>query len=835
MLNKKIRPVFLTILTTCLAWPATASAQSTINAGDMVFRSVGQTHEQTGWVLSDEGYLGTFIELADAGTVTITLSADGEMADGVFPVMDLHVANRKATWCVVDHGSPHTTYGTYSATFELPAGMHAVRVEYLNDYSTGDRNLYINNITFSGAAVTVVNQATETNVLACSNNYISNCRQGFAQVHLYDSAGNPATGGLPVQVALDRHRFLFGTTVYGLDMSHYSWVAPNPTPGTDPYYYQQYQSEHFDTIAIENAGKWKYNENTRDVVDMDYVDAIFDYAELHDLRVRLHSCLWDYDPQEPDWVNTLQVQALTDPAAAQEYRDEITERIQYYVTARAGRYADLDGINESYHNPVHTNIFGLGGVADIYNEIAAATDGKAKVFVNEYSVASTGSGDYSSWYRQHVQDIIDLGGQVDGVGVQSHMYLGYDDPVTVYRVFQNLAGLERTLRVTEFSLDNDETGNIPDILSDMMTVTFGCDQFEGFITWGFWRNAMWRKGAALLDADWNLTPAGVAYEQLRDQWNTALTANTDSGGSLDFTGYYGEYLLDLGTTTCPMLLTPSVEQYHVFAGDPGAPVAPGDLIAKSATTDSIDWIWQDNAGDETGYTIYAQPGQGPPMIQQTTEAADTESWNQSSLSANSAYAVQVAAVNANGLSGRSMNVVGHTLPAPPVQASAGAAAVDVDMVPNGVRFIAVNGFGDGQERAALYRYRWGQSSAVPADWKILPLWQNGDLVMELADTSNHYLHLQACNADGQGNPVITTLGPFNIADHFSADFDLDDDVDMEDFGHLQMCLSGTFVNQNRPECQDAKLTDDNWVDQADVAALVNCFSGAGIPADTECR
>ena len=56
-----------------------------------------------------------------------------------------------------------------------------------------------------------------------------------------------------------------------------------------------------------------------------------------------------------------------------------------------------------------------------------------------------------------------------------------------------------------------------------------------------------------------------------------------------------------------------------------------------------------------------------------------------------------------------------------------------------------------------------------------------------------------------------------------ADFDGDGDVDRDDFGHFQACLSGPAIPQVNPTCPDADLDQDSDVDQADFALLQRCF------------
>ncbi|MHC4797392.1 MAG: PKD domain-containing protein [Planctomycetota bacterium] len=65
--------------------------------------------------------------------------------------------------------------------------------------------------------------------------------------------------------------------------------------------------------------------------------------------------------------------------------------------------------------------------------------------------------------------------------------------------------------------------------------------------------------------------------------------------------------------------------------------------------------------------------------------------------------------------------------------------------------------------------------------------------------------------------------------HPLGDFNGDEDVDQEDFGHLQECLTGLGNPQNDPNCQDAKLDIDEDVDLDDFNLFQACMSGANVP------
>ena len=66
------------------------------------------------------------------------------------------------------------------------------------------------------------------------------------------------------------------------------------------------------------------------------------------------------------------------------------------------------------------------------------------------------------------------------------------------------------------------------------------------------------------------------------------------------------------------------------------------------------------------------------------------------------------------------------------------------------------------------------------------------------------------------------------------DFDGDGDVDQEDFGHFQACLTGPVAPIAGPDRQDADLDGDNRVDQNDLAAVLGCMSGPNIPPGPDC-
>ncbi|MFQ3548641.1 MAG: endo-1,4-beta-xylanase [Armatimonadota bacterium] len=551
MINNNVKiytKVFLFIF--LLLIPSILIAQ-TMNASSFVFKSVGSVHDTNGWKLNREGYIGTFINLTQESEVYINVRAIGQMAQNVNPVMNVCIADKKFSYNVYSVTSPpFTSYQNHYSNFYLKPGTYPVRIEFVNDYTTvGDRNLYIKSVSFSGSGLSIINNPTNITVFDAADTYIEHYRKGDAIVNILDSQGNPVAGNVNVHIKLKRHAFNFGTEVYGCGGDFYppTWAKPNPPVGSDYYKYQEFIKNNFNMIVPGNAGKWAYHEAERGVLTLDDMDLILDFADAHNLKKRMHGVIWDFDFQQPDWVNTLVDEAKTDSAKKQELREAISNRIDYMVADRAHRWSDIDVVNEPVHTGDYFNIFGYEGLADIFNESSQKANGKALGFINEWGVIQVfgyNPNEYNNWYRDHIQNIINFGGAVEGVGIQYYTRPDIHDPIVIHRCLQNFMTLGLPIKLTEFGVDKNYTGQTAaNILTDTIKLIFGNAQIDTFNLWGFWKPWIWQEmnGAALVDENWNLTEAGIAYQNLMNHWHTEGDYLTDIGGSIYFNGFYGIY------------------------------------------------------------------------------------------------------------------------------------------------------------------------------------------------------------------------------------------------------------------------------------------------------
>jgi CubicO group peptidase (beta-lactamase class C family) len=89
--------------------------------------------------------------------------------------------------------------------------------------------------------------------------------------------------------------------------------------------------------------------------------------------------------------------------------------------------------------------------------------------------------------------------------------------------------------------------------------------------------------------------------------------------------------------------------------------------------------------------------------------------------------------------------------------------------------------------------------------------------------------------DGSSPPAVNSPQTITVTVDVKTvlpDLDLDTDVDQEDFGRFQACLSGQDTPP--PSCLDADFNHNGLVDQLDFAVFLECFSGPAVPADVTC-
>jgi len=591
--NSIMRSLIL-ILCAALLCASPTQSQTTLDGNSLAYRSTGTSCKDNAWCLNENGFIGTYIQLGAANKVSFTIRASKSSSETNTPMLELRVTDFARNWPVTAMGS---NYSSHTQIWTLPAGTYCIRVENTNDRPSGGQwAINVRDLTIAGAAV--LNTATNANALAAADTYIDHFRKGTANLTLMGDTQPLANA--PVRVRLKCHAFNFGTAVSGVSLGDRgsSWLTGSDKNDTN---YRNFVIRNFNAIVPENAGKWTYNERMRDSITLDYLDSLMEFAARNNKRLRMHGVLWDVD--EPDWVNALQDTAINGTSQAErdavksDLRAKISERIRYFVRDRAQLYYELDVINEAVHRPVYYQIYGLKDVAGIYNEVKAAVraaGASTRIIPNEYDVLQGSRGvkdPYANWYRKHVEALRNASGAVDRIGIQYYAVDGGPprirtphSPSRIAQVLHNLATTNLPLSVTEFGVQRfgaPTPQRAADILAETLRLCFGHEKMTTFINWGFWPSRMWSAApaAALVDVNWNITPAGMVWQQLTGMrnwavanlpmWTTDVSLITDAQGRVNFVGFYGDYEIIFGQKRGEFTLTKGTTNYTVAVNHVG--------------------------------------------------------------------------------------------------------------------------------------------------------------------------------------------------------------------------------------------------------------------------
>ena len=356
------------------------------------------------------------------------------------------------------------------------------------------------------------------------------------------------------------------------------------------------------------------------------VDAYLNYAQAHNMTARTHNLIWGptsstSTSQQPTWVvSLLNSAAAGDATAKTNLSTAITNRINYYVGGTAKRslkYSEIDVYNESYHTGQtdsfagnYWNVYGASGIANIYNQVAAAVAAFRRYDQNLCQRIQRAA---KQWHRLcHVlrephrsNSRCRRGSERHRHSVLPKQYKRHrcDDsqhsPARIESTLQSLSVQGLPLSLNEFGVGTGGTSaTINTILTDSLRLMFGSANATGFYMWGFQAenggSNLFRPAAALYSvstSDWNtmaLTDAGKAWQDLlgiqdwdnnpNNGWSTHLnTANGNApkvnpDGTIQFNGYYGAYKLTIGGKSYDLNFAKGTPNYSILVN-----AVPGDF------------------------------------------------------------------------------------------------------------------------------------------------------------------------------------------------------------------------------------------------------------------
>jgi GH35 family endo-1,4-beta-xylanase len=529
-----------------------------LSGRELPLHSSGAAEGDT-WVLHESGYSGVFLRLEKRGHVTLRVTAAG------VGQLLLVVGEQVQSFSVAPDPKP------YEYALDLPPGTHFLRLDTAARVHGTPITLSVSSVSVSGAQL--VKEASDREALDAANTFIQNYRKGPVKLQVHG-----ADPGEAVQIKLLRHAFDFGVNVPGAPDR---LLVAQPPPDSEAARFQELVLQHFNTLVLTRGGEWIDHERERDQRALGAVDRFLAFARDNALHARLHALLGDSD-QQPSWVASedpahpgLLSSAVAGNAAAKaELLGQIRERIDYLVRRRAGGYRALDVLRESVHPGRYWQVYGVEGIAQIFDDTAHAVQAagaETTLYLDELGVlqsskepsrdgAARGVADpFANAYRWQAEELRRAGAPLGGLGVhydadgRARAVLGENahSPVRIFAALQNLSGTGLELALTDFRVhagDGVTAERAADLMEETLRLTFGTPSSSAALIGSAWTDARDQPvpASVLFDEHFAATPVGARYEALMKTWDTSLNAPLGADGSVEFAGFYGAYLIQSG-------------------------------------------------------------------------------------------------------------------------------------------------------------------------------------------------------------------------------------------------------------------------------------------------
>ncbi|MBN2271089.1 MAG: endo-1,4-beta-xylanase [Sedimentisphaerales bacterium] len=409
-----------------------------------------------------------------------------------------------------------------------------------------NRRSFLKSLAAGTAALTVpagpriVSAAESEQILAEADGRIEKRRKADAALKLLGPDGRPLKPGLPVKIAQQRHKFLFGCNLFKLHRCR------TPQDSAD------YEKHFADMLNFATLPFYWWNyERQQGVTNDPQIEQMVRWCKDHNITAKGHPLAWNYVEQK--WLPD-------DPQAAMQLQ---FKRIERCVRKFKGGIDIWDVVNEATHYdrdqckenaPKLTEAIrkmGIGAYVRAAFKAARNASPDATLLINDYRTDP----DYPN---KVINELVDNGKPLyDVIGIQSHMHGGYWGAKRTWEVCDYFAKFGVPLHFTETTIvsgprsqqgwlttPDGEIAQARDV-AEFYTVLFSHPAIEAITWWDFTDQGAWQQApAGFLRADMTPKPA---YHQLKalikGKWWTKAEVDTVEGGKAEFRGFLGQYEL----------------------------------------------------------------------------------------------------------------------------------------------------------------------------------------------------------------------------------------------------------------------------------------------------
>lgn len=360
---------------------------------------------------------------------------------------------------------------------------------------------------------------------------IEKYRKSDITVQVTDASGVPVEGA-DVSATLTRHAFGFGGPYVA--RLHVDERFRDELPA-----YQRHFKQCFNKAVLPNALKWKqYAEK-----GTTWAPLAYEWLSENEIPVRGHNMIWPGWNFLPAWLREYE----NDPA---KLRSLTRERVETVMKEWRGKLVEWDVTNEVWRQHALMDICGEELFLDWYRWMREL-DPDTKLYYNDANTLVNNQPGHQDHYFETIKWMLEEHVPVDGMGFESHVHQ-FVPPETIYKRIDRFAQLGPDIQITEFDIAHPAASDefIAQYARDFMTIVFSHPKPIGIVTWLGgnplrridWGHKSHRPQAAFFDENWNLTPLGKVWLDLKTkEWSTNENGLTDSDGVYRTRGFHGEY------------------------------------------------------------------------------------------------------------------------------------------------------------------------------------------------------------------------------------------------------------------------------------------------------
>ncbi|BCM92562.1 anti-sigma-I factor RsgI6 [Abditibacteriota bacterium] len=349
---------------------------------------------------------------------------------------------------------------------------------------------------------------------------IRELRMAPLAVQVIDRTGKPIPNA-QVQIELKKHAFFFGCAL------NPSVLLSDDKPENAAY--RRRFLEIFNSGSFVNSLKWEaWTGDWGPDLNRETTLKGLQWLQQHDMTIRGHVLVWPSFHNMVGYMKALQGKATPDELQrlVLSHIDEITSGTSPYIS-------EWDVINEPRDNHDLMDIIGKQVMLDYFKRARNRLP-NTRLVLNDYAILTTlADGNTQQQYEDCARYLIDNGAPIDGFGFQGHFGATVPSPMRILKVLDRFAALKRSIRVTEFTIEGDDSALQGDFTRDLLTLLFSHPSVVGFQQWGLENS---------VNKDGTLTPIGEAIRSLvNEKWHTNIKTTTDVNGSVTNRGFLGRY------------------------------------------------------------------------------------------------------------------------------------------------------------------------------------------------------------------------------------------------------------------------------------------------------